>query len=222
MVYGKLLNIQPDTLCNMYHVTRWEGSQLPRLRATVLCRKGLRPGAALLNLWDRRLCSGSKGNMRLDMEKTSNSLALGSEMTTGNHPIGRATDICPGRGSAAGLSKPALYTVSVLRVFSLPRGNQRSFLDSSPGLPGLYLASLHQLPRGWTYPMLVGNRHGCIRWGNGMQYTLSWFNYPTLQYRLASSTRWTLSWVSRSFTGLQWNGTSFFQFHHWVIWTMEA
>ena len=36
-------------------------------RATVPCREGLRPGAALLHLWYRRLCSGSKCNMRLDM-----------------------------------------------------------------------------------------------------------------------------------------------------------
>ena len=36
------------------------------VRATVPCRENLRPGAALLNLRYRRLCSGSKGNMRLD------------------------------------------------------------------------------------------------------------------------------------------------------------
>ena len=72
---------------------------------------------------------------------TSDSLALGSEMTTGNHPIGRATSVQGRVVFTAGLSKPALYTVSVVRVFSLPQGNQRSFLDSSPGLSGLYLAS---------------------------------------------------------------------------------
>ena len=43
---------------------------------------------------------------------TSDSLALGSEMKTRNHPIGRATDICPWSGCfTAGLSKSAPYTV---------------------------------------------------------------------------------------------------------------
>ena len=65
MVCGKLLNTQPGTLCNMHlSVTRSEGGQLPRQGQQY---HGLRPGAALLNLWYRRLCSGSKGNMRLDM-----------------------------------------------------------------------------------------------------------------------------------------------------------
>ena len=37
------------------------------VRATVPCREGLRPGAALLRLWYRQLGSGSERNMRLDM-----------------------------------------------------------------------------------------------------------------------------------------------------------
>ena len=161
-------------------------------------------------LWYRRLCSGSKGNMRLDMgvfawghmmHEQDACGSFGAKLQCWKGRIGKIhigvsrgpqtlwpsgqrwqPEITPlgvpqtsvqGRVvSTAGLSKPALYTVSVLRVFSLPQGNQRSLPDSSPGLSGLYLAWIHQPPRGWTYPMLVGNRHGCIRWGNGMQHTL--------------------------------------------------
>ena len=68
MVCGKLLNTQPGTPCNMasicYEVRRWPTTTV---RATVPCREGLRPGAALLRLWYRRLGSGSERNMRLDM-----------------------------------------------------------------------------------------------------------------------------------------------------------
>ena len=68
MVCGKLLTTQPGTLCNMHlSVPRSEGGQLPTVRATVPCREGLRPGAAVLRLWYRRLGSGSERNMRLDM-----------------------------------------------------------------------------------------------------------------------------------------------------------
>ena len=44
-----------------------EGGQLPRYGQQYPVVKGLRPGADLLNLRYRRLWSGSKGNMRLDM-----------------------------------------------------------------------------------------------------------------------------------------------------------
>ena len=51
--------------------------------------------------------------------------------------------------STAGLSKPAPLTVIVVRVYSLPQGNQMSFLPgSSLSHPGLYLAWLHQPSRG--------------------------------------------------------------------------
>ena len=54
--------LQHASIC--YEVRRWPTITV---RATVPCREGLRPGAALLHLWYRRLCSGSKCNMRLDM-----------------------------------------------------------------------------------------------------------------------------------------------------------
>ena len=63
MVYGKLLNTQPGTPYKM-HLSRWPTTTV---RATVPCREGLRPGAALLHLWYGRLGSGSECNMRLDM-----------------------------------------------------------------------------------------------------------------------------------------------------------
>ena len=47
-----------------YEVRRWPTTTV---RATVPCREGLRPGAALLRLWYRQLGSGSERNMRLDM-----------------------------------------------------------------------------------------------------------------------------------------------------------
>ena len=55
-------SLQHASIC--YEVRRWPTITV---RATVPCREGLRPGAALLHLWYRRLCSGSKCNMRLDM-----------------------------------------------------------------------------------------------------------------------------------------------------------
>ena len=46
---------------------RSKGGQLPRQGQQYPVANWLRPGAALLNLWYRRLCSGRKGNMRFDM-----------------------------------------------------------------------------------------------------------------------------------------------------------
>ena len=44
-------------------------------------------------------CNAAEGGYRRDSHWrqpwTSDSLALGSEMKTRNHPIGRATDMCP-------------------------------------------------------------------------------------------------------------------------------
>ena len=65
---------------------------------------------------------------------TSDSVALGSEMKTRYHPIGRATDICQGRVVfTAGLSKPAPFTVNVFRVFPATRESKEcSRLFSQP------------------------------------------------------------------------------------------
>ena len=64
----KLFNTQPSVLSNMHLFgKRSEGGQLPRQGQQYPVANWLRPGAALLNLWYRGLCSGSKGNMRFDM-----------------------------------------------------------------------------------------------------------------------------------------------------------
>ena len=54
-----------STTC-IYLLRGQKVANYPR-RATVPCREGLPPGAALLRLWYRRLGSGSERNMRLDM-----------------------------------------------------------------------------------------------------------------------------------------------------------
>ena len=109
---GKLLNAQPGTLCKTHlSVKRSEGGQLPRYGQQYPVVKGLRPGADLLNLRYRRLWSGSKGNMRLDMAvfaweqmmHEQDACNYGPQTLwpscqrwqTRNHPTGRATDICP-------------------------------------------------------------------------------------------------------------------------------
>ena len=77
---------------------------------------------------------------------TSDSQAFVPEMTNLHHPIGRATDIC---------TRQVIYTWPVVTGTrynivgsNLLANNQRSFPAVASGLPGLYLAQLHQPPRG--------------------------------------------------------------------------
>ena len=182
MVCGELLTTQPGTLCNMHlSGTRSEGGQLPWGQqypaakdcdlVLLSCTSGTANWVRAVNAtcawtWQFSLgdiCCTNKMHQHswceaamLEREGRTDSLALGSEIKTRNHPIERATDIFPCSGCFTGLSKSAIYTI---REFSLPQ----AFSD----LLGLSLAWLHQPPRGWTSRMLVGNRHECIRWGSG-------------------------------------------------------
>ena len=64
---GSYSTHSPALFATCIFVKRSEGGQLPRYGQQYPVVKGLRPGADLLNLCYRRLWSGSKGNMRLDM-----------------------------------------------------------------------------------------------------------------------------------------------------------
>ena len=145
---------------------------------------------------------------------TSDSLALGSEMTTGDHPIGRATDICPWQGCFyCWFVKTGTHILSVWsgffpctreskefsRLFSRPIGSIPCVASSATtwvNLPNVGGQPTRMyLVRQWTC-----NRH----FAHGR--TLA------LQYRLKSSTRVTLSSLSGTITGLWWKGRSLFQF----------
>ena len=108
------------------------------------------------------------------------------------------------------MAKPAPLTVIVGRVYPLPQWNYMSFFHG-------FLWAI------WVYTLrgFIGHHVGepADRWRStdtdvsveamGMQQTLCpWWNYPTLQNKLDSSTRWTLSSLLGSITGLQWNGRS--------------
>ena len=113
----------------------------------------------------------------------------------------------------AGLSKPAPYTVSVVRVFSLPQGNQRSFPD--PILrPVGSIPCVASSATTWVNLPNVGGQptrmYQVRQWACNSHFAHG--RTLALQYRLKSSTRVTLSSLSGTITGPWWKGRSLFQF----------
>ena len=85
--------------------------------------------------------------------------------------------------------------------------------NSSPTLLGLYLAWLHQPPRGVNLPNVGGQptrMYQVRQWACNRHF--GYGRTSALQYRLKSSTRVTLSSLSGTITGLRWKGRSLFQF----------
>ena len=143
--------------------------------------------AAMLEREDRR-------DLHWRQPWTSDSLALGSEMKTRNHPIGRATDICPWSGCfycwfvktgtiycqcSQGFFPATRESKVLSRTFSRPFGSIPCVASSAAtwvNLPnvGGQPTQMYQV-RQWAC-----NRH------------LGYGRTSALQYRLKSSTRVTL------------------------------
>ena len=163
--------------------------------------------AAMLKREDRR-------DLHWRQPWTSDSLALGSEMKTRNHPLGVPQTSVHGRVAfTAGLSKPStIYCQCGQGFFSATRESKelsRTFSRPFGSIPCVASSATT-----WVNLPNVGGQptrmYQVRQWACNRHF--GYGGTSALQYRLKSSTRVTLSSLSGTITGLGWKGRSLFQF----------
>ena len=149
---------------------------------------------------------------------TSDSLALGSEMKTRNHPIGRATDICPWSGCfyCWFVKTGTIYCQCGQGFFPATKGiKARTFSRPFGSIPCVASSATT-----WVNLPNVGGQptrmYQVRQWACNRHFGYGWTS--ALQYRLKSSTRVTLLSLSGTikllldYGGKEGASSSFYQF----------